>query len=71
MTELLTIDDLSKKLKIQKRSIYFFAQQGKIPGAFKFGKHWRFRQDMIDQWIDEQTKPKVKRKSSQEPSSKK
>lgn len=57
MTELLTVEDLSKRLKVPEGSIYQFARKGKIPGAFKFGKHWRFRADMIEQWIEDQTKP--------------
>lgn len=57
MTELITIDDLSRRLKVPKSSLYQFARNGKIPGAFKIGKHWRFRADLIEQWIEEQTKP--------------
>ena len=59
MTELLTVEDLSKKLKVPMRTVYLFAQKGKIPGAFKFGRHWRFRLDMIEEWIEEQTRPKT------------
>ena len=59
MTDFLSIRDLSKKLHVPKSTVYLLAQQKKIPGAFKFGRHWRFRRDMIEAWIDEQTKPQV------------
>ncbi len=59
MTEFLSVSDLSKKLNIPKSTIYDFARKGKIPGVFRIGKHWRFRADMIEQWIEEQTKPKA------------
>jgi excisionase family DNA binding protein len=55
----LTIDDLSRDWRIPKRSIYRFAHQGKIPGAFKIGSHWRFRKDIVDQWVEKQTKSQV------------
>jgi len=56
MTDILTVKDLSKKLKVNKRLIYLFARQRQIPGAFRFGKQWRFDADMIEQWIKEQIK---------------
>ena len=54
MTKLLTADELSKMLRIPKRSIYRFAQVGHIPGGFRVGKHWRFKEDIIESWIDGQ-----------------
>lgn len=59
MTEFLDIGDLAKKFNIPKRSAYQLAQEGKIPGAFKVGRHWRFRRDMVEAWVEEATKPKV------------
>jgi excisionase family DNA binding protein len=64
MTQFLTPVDLAKLLQVPLRSIYNFAQQGKIPGAFKVGKHWRFREDMIEQWIEEKTRPKYRTSES-------
>lgn len=64
MNKLFTSDDLNKLLQIPKRSIYEFAKKGIIPGAFKIGKHWRFRQDVIEKWIEERTKMKMPRVSA-------
>ena len=58
--QILTITELSEKLRVSKRTVYHFAQKGKVPGAFKFGRHWRFRKDMIEQWIEEQTNPQLR-----------
>jgi excisionase family DNA binding protein len=55
MTNILTADDLGKLLRVPKRTIYKFAKEGLIPGAFRVGKHWRFREDLIHKWIYEQT----------------
>ncbi len=47
----LTIDDLAEYLKVSKSTLYKLAQSGKVPGQ-KVGKHWRFRRETIDQWLD-------------------
>ncbi len=48
----LTIDELAAYLKISKSTLYKLAQRGDLPGQ-KIGKHWRFRKDIIDQWLAE------------------
>lgn len=57
----LTIDDLADYLKVSKSTLYKLAQGGKVPGQ-KVGKHWRFRKETIDQWLDKSnylpTKPR-------------
>lgn len=49
----MTIDDLAAYLKLSKSTIYKLCQAGKVPGQ-KVGKHWRFRKEMIDSWLDAQ-----------------
>ena len=48
-----TIDDVVVYLKLPKSTVYKLAQEGKIPGQ-KVGRHWRFRKDTIDRWLDRQ-----------------
>lgn len=36
----LTIEEVAKKLRVNKRTVYRLAEKGKIP-AFKFGRSWR------------------------------
>ncbi len=50
--DVMTIDDLAIYLQISKSSLYKLAQEGKVPGQ-KVGKHWRFRKESIDLWLDE------------------
>ncbi len=47
-------DDLCEKLKVPRSAVYERARKGEIPGAFRIGKHWRFRADITEQWIQEQ-----------------
>ena len=48
----MTIDELSGYLKIAKSTLYKLAQEGKLPGQ-KVGRHWRFRKDAVDRWLEE------------------
>lgn len=48
--DVLTIDELSKYLKVSKSTLYKLAQEGNVP-AQKVGKHWRFHKDAVDRWL--------------------
>jgi len=49
----LTLQEVAELLKIKERTIYQWAQLGKIP-CFKLGNAWRFDRDDIEVWIEEQ-----------------
>jgi len=51
--EILTIGELSEYLKIPRSTLYKLCQEGRIPSQ-KVGRHWRFRKDTIDKWLDSQ-----------------
>ncbi len=51
--EILTIREVSELLKINEKTAYKLAAEGKIPG-FKVGGSWRFTRDEIDRWIERQ-----------------
>ena len=48
----MTIDELADYLKLSKSTLYKLAQERKVPGQ-KVGKHWRFRKETIDRWLDD------------------
>jgi len=48
----MTIDELSAYLKIAKSTLYKLAQEGKLPGQ-KVGRHWRFRKNAVDRWLEQ------------------
>ena len=50
--DVMTIDELADYLKIPKSTLYKLAQEGKVPGQ-KVGRHWRFRKETVDRWLDE------------------
>lgn len=50
--EVLTIEELAVYLKIAKSTLYKLSQEHRIP-AQKVGRHWRFRKDAIDRWLED------------------
>jgi len=55
----MTIDDLAAYLQVSKSSLYKLAQDRKVPGQ-KVGRHWRFRKETIDRWLDESEIDRIK-----------
>jgi excisionase family DNA binding protein len=47
---LLNADQVAQYLKVDKFTIYRLVSQKKIP-AFKVGNQWRFKKEMIDEWL--------------------
>jgi len=55
--ELLTIDELSRYLRIPKSTIYKFSMSKTIP-CLKVGRQLRFNKESINKWIEKQEKAK-------------
>lgn len=51
--ELMSLPQVAKYLGLAERTIYLWAQQGRIP-AFKLGSAWRFRRSAVDGWLETQ-----------------
>ena len=49
--QLMTIDEVARYLRVQKRTIYDWLKKGKIP-AIKAVGQWRFKREKIDAWLD-------------------
>jgi len=54
---LMDIKETAEYLRMNKMTVYKLARQGKIP-AFKIASEWRFRKDLIDEWLMSQLKDK-------------
>ncbi len=52
-SELMSLPQVASYLGMAERTIYMWAQQGKVP-AFKLGASWRFRRSEIDAWLETQ-----------------
>lgn len=50
---LLTVDELAKKIKVSKSTIYLMKTQKRIP-VVKIGSCVRFDEDEIEKWLENQ-----------------
>jgi excisionase family DNA binding protein len=53
--EIMTIGEAAQYLRVSISSLYKLAQAGRVP-CQKVGRHWRFRRETIDHWL-EKVKP--------------
>lgn len=51
MDKWLTLEQIAEYLQMSESSIYKMAQAGKIP-AYKVGRQWRFKKEVIDRWVE-------------------
>lgn len=49
-TQIMTLKEVAKYLGTHEMTIYRLLNKGKIPG-FKLGGQWKFKKDIIDDWI--------------------
>ncbi len=47
---LMTIGQVAQYLTVDKFTVYRLVAQRKIP-AFKVGNQWRFKREMIEEWL--------------------
>lgn len=52
MTDILTIDEVAKYLRVSGRTVYDWAQKGQIP-AGKIGNVWRFKKSELEDWVND------------------
>ncbi|WOI12642.1 helix-turn-helix domain-containing protein [Thalassospira lucentensis] len=49
--DIMTVKEVAEYLKINEKTAYRLAAEGKLPG-FKVGGSWRFRQSDLVEWIE-------------------
>ena len=49
-TQLMTLKEVAKYLGVHEMTAYKLINKGKIPG-FKLGGQWRFKKDVLDNWM--------------------
>ncbi|MEP4548447.1 MAG: helix-turn-helix domain-containing protein [Saccharospirillum sp.] len=51
--QILTLKEVAEYLKLADKTAYRLAAEDKLPG-FKVGGSWRFKQEDIEKWIEDQ-----------------
>jgi len=54
MSDLMTVKEVADYLKLNYMTVYKLAQKGRIP-ASKIGGNWRFKKELLDEWIAKQS----------------
>ena len=53
-TEIMTTQEVAQYLRLAEATSYKLAQAGEIP-AVKVGRTWRFKKELIDEWIRDES----------------
>ena len=51
---LMTVEEVARYLSLHELTVRRFAREGEIP-AFKIGRQWRVKKDLLDRWIERET----------------
>jgi excisionase family DNA binding protein len=56
---IMTVRDVAIYLRLSEAKVYRLAKEGHVP-SFRCGKSWRFRRDLLDEWIINKTQHVLK-----------
>lgn len=51
---ILTVREVAEYLRLSQAKVYRLAKEGNLP-VFRIGKAWRFRKDLLDEWLVRQS----------------
>ena len=51
---IMTVHDVAEYLRLSEAKVYKMANEGRVP-ALRIGKTWRFKKELIDEWIRRET----------------
>lgn len=51
---ILTVREVAQYLRLSQAKVYRLAREGSLP-VFRIGKAWRFRKDLLDEWLVRQS----------------
>lgn len=51
---IMTVHDVAEYLRLSEAKVYRMANEGCVP-ALRIGKTWRFKRELIDEWIRRET----------------
>lgn len=57
--EIMTVKEVAAYLKMKPVTIYKLAKEGRIP-AFRVASFWRFKKDLIDKWLGDESRKNFK-----------
>lgn len=52
---IMTVKDVAKYLRMSEAKVYRLVKEGLLP-AVRIGRTWRFRKDLLDDWLKERSR---------------
>ena len=56
---ILTVHDVAEYLRMSEAKVYRLVKEGELP-VVRIGKTWRFRKDLLDNWLSQCTEISLK-----------
>jgi excisionase family DNA binding protein len=56
---ILTVREVAEYLRLSEAKVYRLANERQLP-AIRIGKSWRFRKDLLDEWLSRCTESSIK-----------
>ena len=56
---ILTVRDVAEYLRMSEAKVYRLANERHLP-AIRIGRSWRFRKDLLDEWLSQCTESSLK-----------
>ena len=56
---ILTVREVAEYLRMSETKVYRLVKERRLP-VFRIGKSWRFRKDLLDDWLSQCTESSIK-----------
>jgi excisionase family DNA binding protein len=56
---ILTVPEVAEYLRVSEAKVYRLVREGRLP-VVRIGKAWRFRKDLLDDWLYQRTESCLK-----------
>jgi len=56
---ILTVREVAAYLRMSETKVYRLVKERQLP-VFRIGKSWRFRKDLLDEWLSQRTESSMK-----------
>jgi excisionase family DNA binding protein len=63
---ILTVREVAEYLRMSEAKVYRLANERHLP-AIRIGKSWRFRKDLLDEWLSQCTESSLKTEGAESP----
>ena len=55
---IMTVREVAEYLRLSEAKVYRLVNEGQLP-VVRLGKTWRFRKDLLDEWLAEQSRQEL------------